>query len=429
MKSRKEYPVFQLLENKSKFFCPAKWTELYLYLNHGNSNSCHHPIPHKIPKELLDDPSVLHNTPHKLNMQQLMMDGHRPNECHMCWHIEDMDPDVVTDRIIKSELWADKISALTVDPTYVPEFIEVVFDNYCNLNCSYCDSGQSSSWAAKIHTSPLVLETDYRQLYSTIHVEPGTTKPEYYNAWVKWWSQIKQQVRYLKISGGEPLMSKNFWNFTQTLGQEKLRSLLINTNLSVDPSLVKRLIQVSKLFDSVELGVSIDAVGDIAEYTRQGLDYQRLVDNIDIWCTNTNGKIYLQSTVNILSIWGLLDKFELNIELKNKYPNTIMPLYSTLVRFPEFQSVLLLPADLRQQLSKQIDIWLGKNQHWLTDHEADYLYKTQKYLVESVNHLQKFNKDQLTVDFKKFLLYYDKSSKKSYKEIYPIEFVEWVDSI
>lgn len=325
MKSRKEYPVFQLLENKSKFFCPAKWTELYLYLNHGNSNSCHHPIPHKIPKELLDDPSVLHNTPHKLNMQQLMMDGHRPNECHMCWHIEDMDPDVVSDRIIKSESWADKISALTVDPKYVPEFIEVVFDNYCNLNCSYCDSGQSSSWAAKIHTNPLVLETDYRQLYSTIHVEPGTTKPEYYNAWVKWWSQIKQQVRYLKISGGEPLMSKNFWHFTQTLGQEKLRSLLINTNLSVDQSLVQRLIQISSSFESVQLGVSIDATGDIAEYTRQGLDYQKLLSNIDLWAknNNTDSKIYLQSTVNILSIWGLLDKFDLNIELKNKYPNVI----------------------------------------------------------------------------------------------------------
>lgn len=431
MKNRKDYPVYQLLEEKSKFFCPAKWTELYLYLNHGNSNSCHHPIPHAIPEELLDNPSVLHNTPYKLKMQQLMLDGHRPDECHMCWHVEDMDPDVVSDRIIKSEQWADTINSLTVDQNYIPKFIEVVFDNYCNLRCSYCDSGQSSSWAAKIHVEPLVLETDYRKLYSTIHIKPGTSKSNYYNAWIKWWGQIKNQVPCLKISGGEPLMSKNFWDFTQTLGQEKLKTLYINTNFSVESTLVQKLIQVSGLFECVHLGVSIDATGELAEYCRQGLDYQLLLDNIDLWCNNTNtdSKIYLQSTVNILSIWGLLDKFDLNIELRRRYPKNVTQLYSTLVRFPEFQSILLLPIELRKMLSTRISSWLSKNQHCLLEHEINYLHKTQRYLTESVNHLQNFNKDQLTLDFKKFLLYYDKSSKKSYKEIYPVEFVDWVNSI
>lgn len=430
-KSRKDYPVYQILEQKSKFFCAAKWTELYLYLNHGNSNSCHHPIPHAIPAELLDsNPAVLHNTPHKLKMQQLMIDGHRPQECHMCWHIEDLGPDMVSDRIIKSELWTDRIDSLKVDPNHIPEFIEVVFDNYCNLSCSYCDSGQSSSWAAKIHNNPLHLDSDYRQLYSKIHIAPGTTKSEYYDAWVKWWRQIKTSVPYLKISGGEPLLSKNFWNFTQSLGEEKLKILYINTNLSVDQTILNRLIEVSKLFEGVQLGASIDATDDIAEYARQGLDYKKFLSNIDLWCnTNTNNKIYLQSTVNILSVWGLVDKFNLHIELKNKYPENILPMYSTLVRFPEFQSVLLLPDEIRRDLAGSISQWSGANQKWLTEHEYNYVKKIEKYLTESVNHLQNFNKDQLSIDFKKFLLYYDKSSKKSYKDVYPISFIDWIGTI
>lgn len=133
------------LDKRSKFFCPAKWTELYLYLNHGNTNSCHHPIPHRIPKELLDDPYVLHNTPFKLQQQQLMVNGQRPEECHMCWHIEDADPNVVSDRFVKSVMWQDQIETLTVDKHSIPNLIEVVFDNLCNLTCSYCDSGQSSA--------------------------------------------------------------------------------------------------------------------------------------------------------------------------------------------------------------------------------------------------------------------------------------------
>jgi hypothetical protein len=147
LKKNRYIQIHQQLNRRSNFFCPAKWNELYLYLNHGNTNSCHHPIPQPIPRELLANPSVLHNTPHKLEQQQLMIEGKRPEECHMCWHIEDADPDVFSDRIAKSLTWESDIDKLQVDPHYVPKFIEVVFDNLCNLNCSYCDSGQSSSWA------------------------------------------------------------------------------------------------------------------------------------------------------------------------------------------------------------------------------------------------------------------------------------------
>jgi hypothetical protein len=283
MPSRKDYPIYQVLEEKSKFFCPAKWTELFLYLNHGTSNSCHHPIPHDIPLELLSNPAVLHNTPHKLKMQQLMMDGIRPDECHMCWHIEDADSDAMSDRMTKSQHWQDRISGLEVDPEYVPPFIEVVFDNYCNLTCSYCDSGQSSSWAAKIHKQPLHLTTDHRELYSKIHIAPGTTKQPYLEAWLTWWPTIRDQVQVLKISGGEPLMSKNFWRFVEELGTAPNLSIAINSNFSVDHELVKRFATYAPNFRKVTISASIDATDDIAEYARQGLDYQQFLHNVHYW--------------------------------------------------------------------------------------------------------------------------------------------------
>jgi organic radical activating enzyme len=430
MKSRKDYPVFSLLENKSKFFCPAKWTELYLYLNHGNSNSCHHPIPHAIPEELLDDPYVLHNTPHKMKMQQLMIDGHRPEECHMCWHIEDMDPDVVSDRIIKSSTWAADIESLQVDPHYVPKFIEVVFDNYCNLTCSYCDSGQSSSWAEKIYRDPLKLETDYRNLYNTIHIAPGSTKDRYVDAWNTWWTEIGHKVERLKISGGEPLLSKNVWEFFDTLGKD-LNFLVINSNFSVPSKTIDRFIQVTKPFNKVSVAASIDATGDIAEYTRQGLDYKQFINNIDIWCRSNKVEnvLHLQSTVNILNIWGLTDKFDLSIELSQKYPGRINPFYSTLVRFPEFQSVSVLPTELKQNLSAKMAQWLNKNGRWLSDREQSYVDKTIIYLKQDSKRLVELDPAKLAIDFKKFILYYDTTAKKSYRKIYPQEFIEWIDSI
>lgn len=430
--NRKDYPVFKLLEEKSKFFCPAKWTELYLYLNHGNSNSCHHPIPHKIPAELLDDPFVLHNTPHKLKMQQLMMDGHRPDECHMCWHIEDLNDTVVSDRILKSVAWQTQIESLKVDPHYVPSLIEVVFDNYCNLTCSYCDSGQSSSWATKIHQQPLHLTTDQdRQLYSKIHIEPGSIKQEYYQAWLSWWKQIDTQVKVLKISGGEPLMSKNFWQFFDVLNTTPNLRLDINSNLSVRQDLLDKFIGNSHKFQQVKIGASIDAAGSIAEYARQGLDYQLFVNNVEHWLSATGDhcSIYLQSTVNVLNIWGLTDKFDLSIELKQRYPNKVKDFYSTLVRFPEFQSLAILPQHLRASAATHIQVWLNQNTKWLTDPEQSYVEKILTYLQTDPKLYNGYSQQQLEVDFKKFLVYYDTTSKVKYRDIYNQEFLDWIDSI
>mgnify|MGYP003678129579 CR=1 FL=1 len=106
---RSENKTYQKLKEKSEFFCTAKWNELYLYLNHGLTNSCHHPIPQEIPKE-----------------------------CHMCWHIEDSDPNAISDRLIKSSEDMDDIEILSPDVSHKPKFVEVVFDNVCNLSCSYC---------------------------------------------------------------------------------------------------------------------------------------------------------------------------------------------------------------------------------------------------------------------------------------------------
>jgi sulfatase maturation enzyme AslB (radical SAM superfamily) len=431
MTSRKDYPIYQVLEEKSTFFCPAKWTELFLYLNHGSSNSCHHPIPHAIPQELLSNPAVLHNTPHKLKMQQLMLDGHRPDECHMCWHIEDSDPDAVSDRILKSQHWKDRIADLKVDTEYVPPFIEVVFDNYCNLTCSYCDSGQSSSWAAKIHKHPLPLTTDHRELYSKIHIAPGTTKQDYLEAWLKWWPTIRDQVQTLKISGGEPLMSKNFWRFVESLGVAPNLAIAINSNFSVDSELVKRFASYAPNFRRVTISASIDATGNIAEYARQGLDYQQFLDNIHYWCSDTSDNCYLklQSTVNVLNVWGLTDKFALNIHMRQLYPARVLDFYSTIVRAPEFQSISLLPTATKQKLGHQIQTWINANAESLTPVEKVLANKTVSYLMHNPEPMHKFEQRQLELDFVTFLVYYNQTSKLQYQDVYPKEFLEWIETI
>lgn len=422
--------IINWLDQKSKFFCPAKWEELFLYLNHGNSNSCSHPIPHQIPAELLDDPFVLHNTPHKLKMQELMISGQRPEECHMCWHIEDTSDDAVSERLFKSDLWKPmvELEEMGVSNKYIPRQIEVIFDNTCNLSCSYCDSGQSSVWANRINTHPLLLKTDYRKLYINAFKESDNAD-RYFDAWMQWWPQIKDHLLFLKLSGGEPLLSKKCWAFINTIGVAKQLQFSINSNLSVDTSLIEKFATISSNFKKITISASVDASGAMAEYARQGLNYNLFLKNVHRWCSITpdNCIIGLQNTVSVFNIWGVTDVFDLAIDLRKLYPNKIKEVYSTIVRFPEFQSISILPDFLKDQLRIKIENWLDRRSDELTENETLSVERIIIYLRSSPQMLYNLNKQYLVDDLCRFITYYDKTSPISFNDIYPKDFVNWIN--
>jgi organic radical activating enzyme len=419
----------------NNFFCAAKWDELYLYLNHGNTNSCHHPIPHRIPiDEIQENVAALHNTRHKMNMQQLMLTGQAPEECHMCWHIEKSNPNAKSDRFLKNQLWKKSVDEYTVDPNYVPKLIEVVFDNLCNLNCSYCDSGQSSSWAAAMNKlGPFDLETDYRQLYQTVYVKPGYTDPEYLDAWNRWWPTIKNQVQVLKFSGGEPLISPNFWRTLEEIKNDNLDiAFSLNSNFSVDPKYIKKLADFEKNLKEITITASIDSVGAVAEFTRAGLNFDLFDSNVRWWSENTgNGcSLSLQSTVNIFAIWGFKEKLKYNLQLKDSYgKHKITEFYTTVVRFPEFQSINLLPPKLKEYLYNDINEYYLANKNQFEQNEQTYAEKIINYLTDDPKPLRNLSTDSLKQDLKQFTKKYQTLSKHRFEEIFPKNFVEWMENI
>ena len=137
--------------NLGPALCLAKWKQVSLHLPTGLNNSCYHPPLHRIPVEdLVNNPSELHNTDHKKQQRKLMLAGKRPEECQYCWNMEDLGK--LSDRHYRSgEPWAaidfEKIKNSTGDEQdVVPSYVEVNFNNACNLKCSYCSPQFSSSW-------------------------------------------------------------------------------------------------------------------------------------------------------------------------------------------------------------------------------------------------------------------------------------------
>ena len=138
--------------------CLAKWKQVSLHLPTGLNNSCYHPPLHKIPVEnLAIDPGSLHNTPHKKAQRVMMLQNKKPEECQYCWNMEAENK--LSDRHYRSgEPWAavdfEKIQNSTGEENdVIPSYVEVNFNNVCNLMCSYCSPQFSSSWQQEVDRS------------------------------------------------------------------------------------------------------------------------------------------------------------------------------------------------------------------------------------------------------------------------------------
>ena len=192
--------------------CLAKWQQVSLHLPTGLNNSCYHPPLHQIDAaELKDNPSALHNTKHKKEQRKIMIKQERPNECSYCWTQEDMGN--LSDRHYRSgEPWAaehfDRIMESTGDEDEIPSYVEVNFNNACNLKCSYCSPQFSSTWADEIkrfgayptskpHNAPEHFAGRRRPI-------PAREENPYVEAFWEWWPTLYTKLKHFRMTGGEP---------------------------------------------------------------------------------------------------------------------------------------------------------------------------------------------------------------------------------
>jgi hypothetical protein len=107
----------------------------------------------------------------------------------------------------------------------------------------------------------------------------------------------------------------------------------------------------------------------------------------------------------------------------------VLDFYSTIVRAPEFQSVSLLPAAIKQTIGQRMQHWMSNNEQFLTKTEQTFANKTIGYLIDNPIPQHTFDQRVLEIDFIKFLQYYNNSSKLKYQQVYPTEFLNWIQLI
>ena len=326
-----------LLNQTGAGFCLAKWKQVTIHLGTGMTHSCHHPSPHKIPlEELKENPSALHNTEQKKQARREMLQGGKPSECDYCWRVEDQGS--FSDRTNKSfEPWAinnhDNVAELTGDENVFPSYLEVSFSNVCNLKCTYCGPEYSSKWVEDInHNGPVKLMegTPHEQWshgWQDINIYKNREQNPYVDAFWEWWPEAYKHLRVFRITGGEPLMSKETFRILDWFidNPNPEMELSMNSNLSVPDKLWDRFIdKIDKLKDSdniksITVFTSVEGWGKRAEYARTGLDFHLLRKRYEQLVSMGNIRCVIMSTYNIFSISSLQLLLEWQLKLRKKY--------------------------------------------------------------------------------------------------------------
>ena len=331
----------------SPTFCMAKWHHTTIYLQTGETHSCYHPAPHRIPlKELDGNPSALHNTAEKKNQRRAMLEGKKPSGCNYCWKIEAMGKDYISDRKQKTasiytpeRLTEIKQGGWEFDIN--PEYVEVSFSNECNFKCGYCHPKASSRYWKEIEDhGPYDMSSTHTQDIDWLELHPKEEDNPYVRAWLEWWPELSKTLNILRITGGEPLMHSTTWKLLDDLDKDPKPHIQIelNSNLGVKQGLVKKFTdKIKKLKDdkkirSFKLYTSIDTWTKRAEYPRHGLDIELWESNLDYYLTTTNMPVTFMVTFNIFSVTSFNTLLEKILEWRLKY-NTDNQSQWQLIRF------------------------------------------------------------------------------------------------
>ena len=468
----------QIVDEISPSFCAAKWTQITMHLGNGTNHSCHHPQVHSFDLEdVQKNPNALHNTKYKKKLRKQMLEGERPVECDYCWRVEDANKEAVgtpgevfSDRIVKSgDHWSkpylNEIKNLPWDADYYPKYVEVDFENTCNFKCAYCSPSYSSQWQKEVRDHghyhfPSDPHLDFNDMKHIMEHSKVPMKPEenpYIDAFWKWFPNAVKYMTNFRVTGGEPLMSKNLHKVLDYLIENPQPHLqfAINSNLNPKQELWDKFLEKldiiieNRCVDSIQVYTSCEAHGKQAEYIRYGMDYNVWLAHLEKLLQRENTKVSIMCTFNMLSITTFKLFLEDILALKYKYfigrpgakhgGTPALQIDVPYLRHPEFLAAWVAPPNVRDIMIDTIN-WMYRNmeiKQWLPlsgqgfyEQEVEQVrrvYETahelhHKYYTENTG-----REISLRRTFYQFVTEYDKRRGTNFLETFP-EYTEFYNA-
>jgi len=298
----------------------------------------------------------------------------------------------------------NKTQADGYHPEFKIRYWDVRFSNICNFRCRYCGPNFSSNWwedKAALHGKDSIGHNKF--LYA------GKNKDDI-------WNQMVEHIPHLEqiyFAGGEPLLMEEHYRLLQELVDRKLTHvrLIYNTNFSELRYKKKNVLELWKLFDSVSVGASLDAMGARAEYMRKGTVWSEIESNRrQMIETCPMVDFYISATVNVFNVLHIND-FHRNWVDKGLIK--AQDFNVNLLQGPDYYRCDILPLRLKSKAK----VRLQETIDWLSD--QDHLTRATNGYKGIINFLDAKDNSQLIPQFMKVTKQLDNLRKETFREIFP----------
>lgn len=283
-----------------------------------------------------------------------------------------------------------------------PVYLDIRYSNICNLRCRTCWHGASSSWFEEAR----MLNTHYQD---KAIMEATPNNASLVKSVLDWCTDLKE----IYFAGGEPLLMVEHYQFLNELIAEGRTDIHLryNTNLSFLKLKGNDICGIWGHFSNVTLSISIDGIGQQAEYIRKGLDWERFVENfrtVKERCPNVQLEIApTVSVFNVLEL-GRLHRYFVDEGLVG-----IDDIYINVLHRPNYFNIQILPENLKAIAEECIK----GHVHWLVDMGAnDSVISEFQSVVSYMNNADW--KHQIP-GFRKQTLLLDSMRKEDFALVFP----------
>ena len=296
--------------------------------------------------------------------------GEQHPACSYCWETEAHGSESLRQKMNR------ELSDVEPHPNQ-PKILIMKHGNKCNNACRMCSPYSSSLW----------YKDWYKMNESKIN-QPYKTWLKNFESFEKSFDEDNQDIRevlnewnenliFIDLYGGEPLLNKLTYEIIDKSianGHAKDQTLGIHTNLMIyDQDLIDKFAQ----FKRVDIGMSLDAIGEKNDYIRQGSKWNNIEDNLlkfVEYCKNHPNVVPLvcatTMTLNIYYMDELYDYFNdknIPLSMKNR------------VYDKKEYNISYIPRPIKDKIKEKLlaHKTKGDNAHW--QHELQFILEVLSY--------------------------------------------------
>lgn len=341
----------------------------------------------ELPKDSIEE---VWNSTYLQQLRQDFRKGHRPSTCQLCWEEEAAGVTSLRQNRLPSQSEIDKYIH-SEDPT-APISLDLKPSNLCNLKCLICNPENSTSWYKEAAES-LGFHKDNYKKYSAEKFDSKNS------ATLKEWFK---QVRHLEIFGGEPfLMPEHNRILELAIASGESHHISLNYN-SNGTFFSPKLLELWKNFKHIDLGFSIDGVGERFTLQRYPAKWDNVNKVIESFYNSNLEHLRLRFdiSINVLNVFYM----EELLSWTENFPK--VHIIYNFVHRPFHYNIKCLPTEAKEAATTALDKCLQMGQKYKSPinmikrfmFESD-LNKSWSDFVNETQRLQRYRKQDVAQVF------------------------------